>query len=105
MAGNPSIVNVWRDQVPAFDINGESTGTQDDDALMVKVDRYIGAGEIIVIRLAFADYAGLEAEWEAGSATTVLKAACESAMGSMDLTAYTKTGPQLAAINYEMTVA
>jgi len=104
MAGNPSIVNVWRDQVPSFDINGESVGTEDDNGLFVKIDRYAGASEHIVIRLPFADYAGLEAEWEAGSATTVLKAAVETALGALDLTAYTKTGPQLAAIGYEMTI-
>ncbi len=75
MAGSPTVLNVWRNRIPVMAAGGESTSVTDDDALSVLVDRYGGPLENSVLRLLFATYAGLEAEFEAGAATTVLDAA------------------------------
>ena len=47
----------------------------DGDRLIAEVDYNNDGARVATIVLPFADYAGLETEWEAGSATTVLEAA------------------------------
>lgn len=51
------------------------------DYLWVEVDLHEDGSVIFPITLPFADYAGLEAEYTAAAATTVLEAAVETALG------------------------
>ncbi|HOX27429.1 MAG TPA: hypothetical protein PLU44_16905 [Candidatus Krumholzibacteria bacterium] len=62
------------------------------DHLYVVVDLHSDGTCEEVVQLAFADYAGLEAEWEAGVATTVLEAAVADRLD--DLVGDALTAPQ-----------
>lgn len=70
------ILHVWR---PTVIIPGtEAAGVPAlADSLIVKLDLDSDGARITEATLPFADYAGLEAEWEAGVATTVLEAALD----------------------------
>lgn len=57
------------------------TGVADAEYLRTEVDLYDDHSVLVPLVLHFADYAGLEAEWDAGVATTVLEAAVEDALG------------------------
>ncbi len=81
---NPKIAGFWRQIVTVQDINGETSGEALDDAVIVAIDRE-GNGMVgDHFRLAFADYPGLQAEWEAGAATTVLQAAIDSVIAAAE---------------------
>jgi hypothetical protein len=57
------------------------TGVADADHLRTVVDLYDDHSVLVPLVLYFADYTGLESEWDAGVATTVLEEAVEDALG------------------------
>lgn len=105
MAGTHIIKDFSRPLVAAYDANGFTTGDEPAEYLLVRVERYSGSGEGTTIKLAFADYAGLEAEWDAGAATTVLDAALDTALAALTWPDDTKTSAQRAFIDAEITIA
>lgn len=60
-----------------------SGNTVAGDGVLVKLDLDSDGRRLRVIFLAFADYAGLQTEWEAGSATTVLDSSIDTALASL----------------------
>lgn len=105
MAGTHVVKNFWRSRVAELDVNGNTVGDTDDDALTVQVERYSGSLEIVAVRLPFADYAGLEAEFEAGTATTVLTSSLNTHLAALTWPADSKTASQRAYIDTEITIA
>lgn len=74
--------------------------------LEVIVDRQGAESTGYVLQLAFADYAGLEAEWDAGTATTVLSAAIGTALAAAGVTTNTTlTAAQKALVGTAVAVA
>lgn len=67
-----NIVNLKRDYVV------DENGIQSEADFLTVIFRDTGTSLMSLVHLNFADYAGLEEEWEAGTATTVLNAACDS---------------------------
>jgi len=57
------------------------------------------------IDLAFADYTGLEVEWAAGTATTVLQAALAAALAAGGFNESTQSAAQKALYNISISVA
>lgn len=57
------------------------TGLAEAEYLRTLVDLNDDHSVLVPLVLQFADYAGLETEWDAGVATTVLEAAVEDALG------------------------
>ena len=97
MAEDVTLLNVNRPQVDTFS-SGELGGNEDADYLTIKLDRYSNGRTIVHHHLKFADYAGLETEWETGTATTVLDAAVASEMSEIDWPDETITGNQRAYV-------
>lgn len=105
MSGTHVIKEFWQPLAPTYDANGETTGEALAEYLLVRVEQFAGSGEGVTIKLAFADYAGLEAEWAAGSATTVLDSSLDTAIAAMTFPDATKTSAQRAFIDVEITIA
>lgn len=82
MANNVVVTSIERPKVDVLGSAGEAAGTTDAAYLRVTLDRF-GTGRIVATHiLQFADYAGLQTEWEAGVATTVLEAALDDAIAN-----------------------
>lgn len=102
MAGGVIIKNVWRPNVPTY-TSGVGTGHEPADFLTVHVDRYDNGRCLEVLHLDFSDYAGLEAEWEAKSATTVLTSSITTAIAARSWDEEQLTSTQRAFIGTEFT--
>lgn len=98
MAGTTKVLLVRRPTMEVVDANGLSTEPVPADYLELTLDRYGKGTDIEVHQLAFADYPGLEAEWTAGTATTVLDAALAAALPGMAWRPATLTTAQRAYI-------
>lgn len=82
MSANVSVLKVVRPKQPVSTGDGLYDDWEDADFLLVTLDRYGGSGlSRTVVQFNFADYAGLQTEWEAGVATTVLQAAVTTYLG------------------------
>lgn len=86
---------------------GGATGQAERwNGIEVVVDRAGAESSGYVLRLAFADYAGLEAEWAAGTSTTVLNAAVAAALAAGGyVSSSTLTTAQKALIGTSLAVA
>jgi len=84
MATTAQTLGITRPYVPTYDANGVPNGYTEADYLLVRLDRWTDGTSTAVHRILFSDYAGLETEWEAQSAVTVLEAAIESELSSVD---------------------
>lgn len=83
MAGTTKIILVRRPQMNVVDANGDTTGTDAADFIEITMDRFGKGTNVQVFQFPFADHAGLQAEWEAGTATTVLDAVVAAAMAGL----------------------
>lgn len=102
MAGIPTLKNVWQPTVSSIDPDTEVEALTLASYLLCFMDRYNNGVTTNVIKLDFADYAGLEAEWLAGTATTVLDAAVAAAvLANTSWLPETLTSAQRAVINNE----
>jgi hypothetical protein len=102
MAGTTKVLMVKRPTMEAFDANGVSTEPTAANYLEVTLDRYGKGTDIEVHRLPFSDHSGLEAEWTAGVATTVLDAAIAAELPTMTWRPPTLTTAQRAYIATEV---
>jgi hypothetical protein len=75
------------------------------DYLAVTVDRFGNGAVVHHIQLPFADYAGLEAEFADGTATTVLGAAIVTAIGVQDVDMGMITATQRAYVGTQIAIA
>lgn len=82
MAGGVTIKNVRRPKAHSLTAGGERLGLTDADYLLVEVSRFDNDQSDDRVVLKFDDYAGLEAEFEAGTATTVLSSALTTAVAA-----------------------
>lgn len=98
MAGTSKVMLVRRPMMPAVDANGVSTDPAVANYLEVTLDQFGKGTDIQVFRFAFADHAGLQAEWEAGVATTVLNGVLTAAIGSLEWPPSALTAAQRAYI-------
>lgn len=85
MSTTLKVLGAARPLVESARTSGMATDFMPAPGLVVTVDRY-GDGLVhLALYLKFADYAGLETEWTAGTATTVLRAAVTSAIEAIDV--------------------
>ncbi len=106
MAWNITIKAVNRISVDAAGAGGATGDSELFEGLEVVADRQGSESVGYVLRLAFADYAGLEAEWTAGAATTVLSAAIGTALAAAGVTTNTTlTAAQKALAGTAVAVA
>ena len=103
MAEVGKLSNVYRPLVLAAGAGGELGAVVVASYLVAIVGREGNAVIFDEVTLPFADYAGLEAEWLAGTATTVLVAAIDTAMAAKVDLPYTLTTEQRAVLG--LTVA
>jgi len=82
MAGGVVIKKAWRPKVPTLTTGGDRLGETDASYLLVQVARFDNDQDRDRVVLQFADYAGLEAEFEAGSVTTVLDSSLTTEIGA-----------------------
>lgn len=105
MAGTLKVLSVERPVTQDGGISGEIGTIAVADYLVVTVDRFSNGAVIRPITLLFSEYAGLEAEWEAGTATTVLDAAIEAEIGDRDVDYGNLTAVQRAYIDTQIAIA
>ncbi len=106
MAWNITIKAINRIPVDTVGAGGATGAPALFAGVEVVVDRQGAESGGYVLRLAFADYAGLEAEWNAGTATTVLTAAVATALAAAGVTTNsTLTAAQKALIGTSVAVA
>lgn len=105
MAGTHVVKDFWQARVALVDANGETIGETGDTGLTVMVERFAGTNETYEVRLEFADYAGLEAEFAAGTAVTVLNASLTTVLGTFSWPLASKTASQMANIDNELNIA
>lgn len=98
MAEVGKLSNVYRPLVLAAGAGGELGAVVVASYLVAIVGREGNAVIFDELVLPFADYAGLEAEWVAGTATTVLLAAIVAAMADKTEIPYALTTEQRALL-------
>lgn len=78
-----TVLDVWRPTVPQTSATeNDPSVVTDADYLLAEIDVF-GDGRIRQsIKLAFSDHSGLQAEWETGTATTIVEAALASEWSS-----------------------
>lgn len=107
MATIATVRNVTRPLVPATQ---PETGLGYDapvpaDHLDVTVDRY-GDGTVVqTVTIYFSDYAGLEAEYEAGASATLLGGAIDAEVAAADWPAEELSATQRTVIGYDIVEA
>ena len=97
MAGTLAIRGMIRPVESAAGSGGMTGDLAIADAVLVGIDRFSNGIFGHIRRLAFADYAGLEAEWDAGVAVTVLVAAVDTAITATDMDMGVLSAAQRAA--------
>jgi len=107
MAGTAKLLNVMRPPSYTVDSTGEFVTESDGTALLCIIDLYSNGRVVVTATLPFATYAGLQAEWEAGTATTVLESAIDTWLAANTDGGLTDslTSAQRAAIGYEYTIS
>lgn len=99
------LLNVYRPVVPVAGAGGEPGGLELAECLVVEIGRASNVGVVDRRELAFADYAGLEAEWDGGSATSVLAAAVNTDLAARSFATGGLTPAQRAVLGYEVSIA
>lgn len=105
MAGTLKVLSVVRPVIQGDGISGGQGTLEQADYLLVSVDRFSNGAVVQPIFLLFSEYAGLEAEWGAGSATTVLDAAIETEIGVRDVDYGSLTEAQRAYLGTQIAIA
>jgi len=105
MAGTLTVKAFFRQVVESPGAGGGPGEMAPAEFLTVLVDRFSNGAVVTTIDLPFADYAGLEAEFDAGSATTVLDAAIEAAIGTQDVDMGTLTSTQRSYVGTQIAIA
>ena len=100
-----TVKKISRPPLRTFSANGAISTFTDGDYLLVTVDYNNDGRRVAQVQLAFADYAGLQAEWEAGTATTVLEAALDTWLGATGFGTDPLTTAQKAFVGYTPTEA
>ncbi len=77
------LIDVWRPHVQTK-LSAGPGAMADADWLVARIDLEDDGRRVRNQELLFSDYAGLEAEWEAGSATTVLNTSVQAAVDALD---------------------
>ena len=97
MAAVVELLNYHRPKIDTW-ASGEVSGQTDAEYLIVQLDQF-GDGRVVINhKLLFADYAGLETEYDAGTATTVLTAAIAAEMSEITWPTDELTSTQRALI-------
>lgn len=104
MAVNMKVVSVRRPLVNVADANGATVATAPAAHLEVTVDRYADGTTVQTVDVHFSSHAGLEAEWEAGTATTLLAAAIADALLSVVWRPSAYTPAQRSLVNATIAV-
>lgn len=104
MAGNLKIKSFFRPTVTAAGAGGEAGEMAPAPFLTVVVDRFSNGAVIMPVNLAFADYAGLEAEFEDQSDTAVLEAAVVDRLGDADVDYGDYSSAQRSVIDTQIAV-
>jgi len=105
MAFDVVIKAAARPVIESIGAGGEAGAAALFSGVEVIIDRAGAESGGWLVRLAFADFAGLEAEWSAGVATTVLAAAVASTLAGGDYTASILTTAQRALVGDVMAVS
>jgi hypothetical protein len=106
MASTAVTENVERPYRKVMDATGAIATFELADELDVRVDVHKDGRIIYIAILLFSDYAGLEAEWIAGSVTTVLDAAVVTHMNAMSLPSPERlTAAQKASVGIDVAIA
>ena len=93
MAEDVTIISYYRPKLSGT-ATGAPLGMVDADHLILILDRFSNGRVMKRHELKFADYAGLETEWDTGTATTVLNTSIDSEMSEIDWPAEPLTGNQ-----------
>jgi hypothetical protein len=107
MAGTAELKNVMLPNSETIDSTGEFITPAAGDALLCIIDLYSNGRVLVAASLPFADYTGLQTEWEAGTATTVLEAAIDSWLDANTDGGLSDplTGAQRSVIGYDYVIS
>lgn len=105
MAGTLTVKKFFRPAITVPGAGGEVPEQELADHLVVEIDRFSNGLVMAQICLAFADYAGLEAEFVAGTATTVLAAAIATEIAANDVAYGDMTSAQRSYVGAQIAVA
>jgi len=105
MAGTLTVKKFFRPVVSTPGAGGEGSELEPADYLVVEIDRFSNGLVMAQVCLEFADYAGLEAEFVAGTATTVLAAAIAAEIAAHDVAYGDLTSAQRSYVGAQIAVA
>lgn len=101
----PKTIDIWRPTIQSTDQNGDGSGMVHASHLLAKIDRNEDGRVIGIARLEFATYAGLEAEWDAGTATTKLEAAIQTELVNVNFSLDQLSAAQKTIIDVQIAEA
>ncbi len=104
MAGTHKILDFWRTLIEDSDPTGMPGDLVESPGIFVRVEQFAGQGTSHVVFIPFADYPGLEAEWELGEQTTVFRAAIEDYLTTFAWPEEAKTPAQRLLLDVQIAI-